>query len=252
LNKLLPLLAFSILLLVPVGAQDVYGDTVVTEFPIIITCTTPPTQQLCEPLFSANVETKSELSVQYAVTGHCSSIRVHVFLDGNFVTTSEFFGWVNTIPPPPFDNLPLMTPIIDLGPVTPGIHQVSLQGEGQVSGCNSGGLGVWTGTLTTFTDTIPPLSCGPKTIVNIDDNQCVPDLSKVCGQGTFPDFNALMCFGLAMETVGGALLDINTASLLVAAIGTNPVITGLVAVTIAGVAGQAIWFVHRRRKSENS
>jgi len=48
--------------------------------------------------------------------------------------------------------------------------------------------------------------------------------------------------------IGGALMDIDTISLLVGAIGTNPVITGLVGITIAGVAGQAVWFVHRRKK----
>jgi len=61
------------------------------------------------------------------------------------------------------------------------------------------------------------------------------------------------CFAQALSNIiGGVLLDINTVSLLVGAIGTNPIITGLVAITIAGVAGQAVWFVHRRKKSENS
>jgi len=125
-----------------------------TDFPFQVVCTT--SGQLCEPLFSVDVQTQSELLVKYTVTGHCSSIRVHVFLDGNPVTTSEFFGWVLSPPPPPFDELPLMTPIINLGPVSPGSHQVSLQGEGQVSGCNTGALGVWTGTLTTFTNEPEP------------------------------------------------------------------------------------------------
>ena len=52
--------------------------------------------------------------------------------------------------------------------------------------------------------------------------------------------------------VGGYLIDIDNASLFVAAIGTNPVITGLVGITLAGVAVQAVWFVHRRKNSENS
>jgi len=90
-------------------------------------------------------------------------------------------------------------------------------------------------------------SCGTKTVLNTE-GQCVPDMSKVCGAGTIPDFDLLMCFGLTLGAVGGELLEINTVSLLVAAIGTNPVITALVGITIAGVAGQAIWFVHRRKK----
>jgi len=135
------------------SANPAQAESIETDFPFQVVCTTGG--QLCEPLFSVDVETDSELSVKYTVTGHCSSIRVHVFLDGNPVTTSEFFGWVLSPPPPPFDVLSLMTPIIDLGPVSPGMHQVSLQGEGQVSGCNSGALGVWTGTLTTFTNDVP-------------------------------------------------------------------------------------------------
>jgi len=38
----------------------------------------------------------------------------------------------------------------------------------------------------------------------------------------------------------------------VASIGTNPVIAGMFAVTVAGVVGQAVWFVHRRKKSNKS
>jgi len=55
-------------------------------------------------------------------------------------------------------------------------------------------------------------------------------------------------FPMQMGMIGGDLLDINTLPLLVGAIGVNPVITGLVGITIAGVAGQAVWFVHRRKK----
>jgi len=50
-----------------------------------------------------------------------------------------------------------------------------------------------------------------------------------------------------MGMIGGELLNINTLPLLVGAIGVNPIITGLVGITIAGVAGQAVWFVHRRK-----
>jgi len=59
-------------------------------------------------------------------------------------------------------------------------------------------------------------------------------------------------FPIDMSIVGGELLDINTVSLLVGAIGVNPVITGLVGITLAGIVGQAVWFIHRRQKSEKS
>jgi len=246
-----PLIAFFILLLVPVGVQNVFAGPVpsndVEVFPIAISCTS--TGQLCEPPFTANIITESpQLQIQYFIISHCSSVRIHMFLDGNPVHTTGFLGWFGA--PPPFDTLPLNSEIIDLGIVTPGMHTIDLQAEGQISGCNEGELVSWEGTLQVVTSEIQ-VSCGQKTVL-IEDNQCVPDLDQVCGAGTFPDFDALMCFGLAMEAVGGELLDIDTLPLLVAAIGTNPVITALVGITVAGVAGQAIWFVHRRKKSKNS
>jgi len=59
-------------------------------------------------------------------------------------------------------------------------------------------------------------------------------------------------FPMNMGMIGGELLDLDTMALFVGAIGVNPVITGLVAITMGGLAVQAVWFVHRRRKSKNS
>jgi len=57
------------------------------------------------------------------------------------------------------------------------------------------------------------------------------------------------CFAEALASmVGGILLSIDTTAVLVSAIGTDPVITGLVAITMAGIVGQAAWFIHRRKK----
>ncbi len=87
--------------------------------------------------------------------------------------------------------------------------------------------------------------CGSKTmeVAGI----CLPDLPLICGDGTF--IQNMMCFATSSgQVIGGYLIDINSASLFVAAIGVNPVITGLVGITLAGIAGQAAWFVHRRKK----
>lgn len=62
-----------------------------------------------------------------------------------------------------------------------------------------------------------------------------------CGQLTFP---------MNMGMIGGELLDLDTLSLFIGAIGVNPVITGLVAITMGGVAAQAIWYFNSRRKNE--
>jgi len=79
-------------------------------------------------------------------------------------------------------------------------------------------------------------------------------------QGSFPDTTLAAqcqgaavllnnhCFAELMAMVGGTLIAIDTIAVLVGAIGTDPVITGLVALTMAGVVGQAAWFIHRRKK----
>ncbi len=84
----------------------------------------------------------------------------------------------------------------------------------------------------------------------LSGNECVPDLNQICSTGTIVEpTQMLTCIAQAAGSmIGGALLEINTLPLLVGAIGTNPIITGLVGITIAGVAGQAVWFVHRRKK----
>jgi len=83
-----------------------------------------------------------------------------------------------------------------------------------------------------------------------NSGHCVPELSQICSTGTMIDpTQMLTCIAQSVGSmIGGALLEINTVSLLLGSIGVNPVITGLVGITIAGVAGQAVWFVHRRKK----
>ena len=137
--------------------QDAFAVSVQTDVPVLVSCTS--SGQLCSPLFFSTVETQSELKVKFtAHPGHCSSIGVHIFLDGNPVGDTGFLGWSGA--PSPFDLLPLMSGIIDLGPVSPGTHQISLQGEGQIGGCNNGALTGWGGTLTTFTESLEQVVSG--------------------------------------------------------------------------------------------
>lgn len=89
--------------------------------------------------------------------------------------------------------------------------------------------------------------CGEKTIQI--GQSCVPNILAICSDGTTADENVFMCFAQTMGSmIGGTLLDIDTTALLVASIGTNPVLTGLVGITLAGVMGQVAWFVHKRKK----
>ena len=93
------------------------------------------------------------------------------------------------------------------------------------------------------------LTCGQGTIEVV--GICIPDLNQICGQGTI--ISGMQCIAQQVNNIiGGVLLDIDNTALFVAAIGTNPVITGLVGITIAGVAWQAVWFIHKKKNSNKS
>jgi len=79
-------------------------------------------------------------------------------------------------------------------------------------------------------------------------NHCEPDLAVICSTGTI--VSGLQCIAIgAGQMIGGTLLEIDKFALIVAAIGIDPLITGLVAITIVGVAGQVAWFVHRKKRN---
>ena len=112
-----------------------------TYGPFTVNCT--PSGQLCDSAFSQSVSTISNLRVQYvASAGHCSNVAVHILVDNveravtAFLTPGQASGF------------------FDVGPVATGSHVVTLQGEGTVSGCNSGNLINWGGTLDVTTDAV--------------------------------------------------------------------------------------------------
>lgn len=115
-----------------------------TVTPIVrnFTVTCDNSGQLCSPLFfiSVTVEAPSLLEVQYTTAStHCASIRVHFWLNGDKIYTSDFLGWRGV------DSLPRATGFVRLGLVPAGKHNLSLQSEGQVGGCNNGDVGSWGG-----------------------------------------------------------------------------------------------------------
>ena len=139
------------------NSQETF-EAVISDFGV--TCTS--TGQLCDPPFSVSGEIGSVLQVQYfALSTHCSSLRVHLFVDGTLKVTTGFLGWPGA--PSPFGELPLDTGLVDLGPVSPGAHLISVQAEGQVSGCNVDQPFSWGGSLKVLTNvpisrliTVPP------------------------------------------------------------------------------------------------
>ncbi len=59
-------------------------------------------------------------------------------------------------------------------------------------------------------------------------------------------------FAFSDDATGEEPQDIKSMVLLVASVGTQIAIFGLVGVIIAGAVGQTVWYIHRRKKSENS
>jgi hypothetical protein len=80
------------------------------------------------------IRTGGVLIIKYlAPRSHCSSIKIHFGVDGAEKTVSD--------PVLPGNA----TGYVDLGPVSPGDHVVSLRGEGIAGGCNGGTLISWGG-----------------------------------------------------------------------------------------------------------
>jgi hypothetical protein len=139
-------------------ATPITQETIIPDFGV--NCTS--TGQLCDPPYSISVKTESLLQVQYTVRStHCSSVRLHILVDGKSVYTSGFLGWPGASGE--FAGLPLDTGLVNVGPVSRGTHTVGLQAEGQISGCNVAGyLASWGGSARVLTSTTPtpaPTGC---------------------------------------------------------------------------------------------
>ena len=136
----------SLFAFLAINSPNVLAGVTIPNFSV--TCATKGTQ-LCEPAVSASIATTADwqlLQFKYDQTaGHCSSVRLHVYVDGVLVKTTGALGWSNA--PAPFNTLPLTTGIIALQSVRTGIHVVSVKAEGQVGGCNSGSVSSWGGTI---------------------------------------------------------------------------------------------------------
>lgn len=102
---------------------------------------------MCSPVYSVPIRVQqNSFQVTYHVPGHCSSVRIHIWVDSGSATTSDWLGWPGAAGM--FAGLPLSRGPFTFGPLSGSDHTLHLQGEGQRGGCNSGGLSAWGGTLT--------------------------------------------------------------------------------------------------------
>jgi hypothetical protein len=100
--------------------------------------------QLSSAAYPISIRTAGTLKVNYiAPRHHCASLRMHFQVDGAEKAVS------GDVPPGHF------TGYVDLGPVAPGNHVVSLQAEGVLGGCNTGRVTAWEGSAEVWTTLLP-------------------------------------------------------------------------------------------------
>jgi len=98
------------------------------------------TGQLSSEAYRVKVTTGGVLQVTYiAPRMHCSSVKIHFLVDGEERAQS------GAIAPGTSSGY------FDLGPVPAGSHEVAVQAEGVLGGCNSGRLTSWQGSITVWT-----------------------------------------------------------------------------------------------------
>lgn len=108
--------------------------------PISTVCDAP-SGQLCNPTLQTSFEAASSMTLAFvANSGHCSDIRVHLSVDGAVVFSSAPLG-------PGVTTGPVEIPLLSAGS-----HLIGVQAEGVVSGCNTGTLYSWAGTLELATE----------------------------------------------------------------------------------------------------
>jgi hypothetical protein len=79
--------------LVSIAVTPANVERIIPHFAVICS---ESTGQLCEPSYTISIETESLLKIQYFVADtHTCSLRLHIFIDGTLVKTTDFLGWPN-------------------------------------------------------------------------------------------------------------------------------------------------------------
>jgi hypothetical protein len=112
---------------------------VTTTYSVAVACS-PASGQVCNPVFETSITSADILRLQFtAASTGCSSVTLDFQVDGFDVYFSDQLA--------PGDS----TPAVDVGPVIPGTHVLTVQATGVEGGCNVGTLASWGGTLTVLT-----------------------------------------------------------------------------------------------------
>jgi hypothetical protein len=138
----LALLAFAFLSLMtiatPVHTEAATAPYVPTTQTINIpqqNCTS--SGQTCTPIFTTSVTVLAgSFEVQFTPSSqHCSTLAVSISVNGGAAQQTAFLG------------PGVSSPFLSFGTVAAGTYTISVQGIGQVNGCNTGTLFNWTGAI---------------------------------------------------------------------------------------------------------
>ena len=115
-------------------------------------CAPPPGElELCNAIYTRRIMAHSTLKVEIAPgADNCSSGRYHIYLDGVEAWVSPYLGWPSATGTDA--TLPMTTGERDFSPVKSGTHDLGIQPEGRISGCNNGEVFQWEAVLTVVTD----------------------------------------------------------------------------------------------------
>ena len=217
LNRLLPLLTFSILLLIPIGAQNVFADHTAPFLGTTGHCDltiNPPGPMTPAPYVLCNlsgVNFPAIGSPNLATVEFTNSDLSNAILANLDLTGADFTGADLT-------NADLsITILLSVDFVGADLTNADLSGA-DLTDADLDGADLTNADLSGAT-----LDCLNHPVCTNED-----------------------------ALVGGTLIDIDYTPLFVSALGTSSVITGIVGITLAGIAGPAVWFVYRRKNSENS
>jgi hypothetical protein len=146
------------------------------------TCSQATPPQECTPLYTTSVNVlDGPIDIQFTASPqHCSSISVKIKVDNGAVQQTAFLA------------PGVSSPFLSFGNFTAGLHTITIQAIGQTTGCNTGYLLNWMGSITVRANFPPPGEC-------LQDNS---NGNLVLFNATTGAFQFTNCQGLVQSGVG--------------------------------------------------
>ncbi|MBS0195956.1 MAG: hypothetical protein JSR77_04285 [Planctomycetes bacterium] len=188
-------------LLVPFGvvsfAAASSAQVCCTSVPVSAECFA--TGQDCGTVVTFDEYSAGVLSLAMQAAGtHCSDVSMDFYVDGLFAFSTGFLA--------PGES----SPLVDVGPVSPGVHTIEIHALGREGGCNAGILAGWGGTVTLCSDgDLSAVAFG------VTENVCLGAATsfEAVGSGHGPYLYQWLKDGVAVEEEPGRVSGVTDATL---------------------------------------